>query len=158
MDPDTLRVLLAADDPVQCEAPPGFDWEVEIEKVRELAPVLEHVTGRKFEVDDQVQDASFFAELGTYEDFPDAHGGKLRLAVLAVSFSSFGKLFTVWSAKGDEGRHISPPPPEVTHRVIDAVRQRGYTYVDAASLDADYSGSNPAMKGKSWWIRFFDYL
>lgn len=65
MDPDTLRVLLAADDPVECEAPPGFDWEREIGKVRELVPVLEQITGRKFEADDQVQDASFFAELGT---------------------------------------------------------------------------------------------
>lgn len=96
--------------------------------------------------------------MGPSEDFPNAHGGKLRLAVLVVCFSSFGRLFTTWSVEEAEGKRIALLPPEVTRKVVDAVRQRGYTYVDTASLDADYSGSNPRLKGATWRIRFFDYL
>ncbi len=42
--------------------------------------------------------------------------------------------------------------------VIEAVAVRGYTYVDAASLQTEYAGVNVQLHGKSWWIRFFDYL
>ena len=132
----------------------GFDWRGELEKVRELVPVLEEITGRRFEIDENVQDASFFTDLTIDEELSGAQGGRLVLTVLGVRFSAFGKLFTTWSAE----EASTPLPPEVTSKVIDAVHQRGYVYVEATALDADYTGANPHMRGTSWWSRFFNYL
>ena len=159
MDEDTLRVLLGADDVDRCESPRGFRWETEMAKVRALGPVLERIAGRKFEVDENVQDASFFTDLGTYDTRARPQGGTLRFAVLTVRFSSFGRLFTVWSVDDDAEAVRGPKlPPEIVRAVIDAVGQQGYVYVDAEALHADYTGANPHLQGGSWWIRFFDYL
>jgi len=41
--------------------------------------------------------------------------------------------------------------------VIDAVRERGYLYVESAMLNSAYSGADERFRGGTWWIRFFDY-
>ena len=51
-----------------------------------------------------------------------------------------------------------PLSAELTSNVIDVVRQRGYIYVEAASLDVSFTGINQQRTGVSWWIRCFDYL
>lgn len=157
MDPETLRILMAADDADEAGAPAAFDWREEMSKVREMIPVLERITGRSFEVDESVQNASFFTDLGTYDDFRLPAGGTLRLAVLAVRFSSFGKLFTTWSVEQAEGKRASTLSQGVVRKAIEAVQKRCYVHVDAETLrNEPYSGVHPRFRGHSWWIRFFD--
>ena len=45
MDPATLQLLKSADDPVHCEARPGFDWDAKVARVRALKSEIEGITG-----------------------------------------------------------------------------------------------------------------
>ena len=105
---------------------------------------MESIAGRQFEIDENVQDASFFTDLGTYEDEPQ----------LALRFSAFGDLFTTWSVCS----HESKLDPQIVEQVITVARRGGFNYVAADDLDAEYTGDNPHFAGTSWWIRYFDYV
>jgi hypothetical protein len=155
MDIPTLRLLeqIDARRSVHPEYPDDFDWTHEIAQVRALAPVIEQIIGRPCTVDDHVQDASFLADIAAYEPASVRVGGSnVIVAALAVRFSNFGRLFTTWSST-----QTSPDPAVVTE-VINAVRERGYIYVDGAMLEVPYTGIDPRYKSGTWWIRFFDYL
>jgi hypothetical protein len=156
MDADTLRLLEAADDPGACESPEGFDWAAEMAKVRALQPILEHVAGRKLSLDTNVQDASFFTSLDTYDPVRTPGGTLLNVTWLGIRFSSFGRLFSIRSVADASGQ-IAPVPDAIMRNVIDTVIRAGYVYVAADALDAPYTGKNPHIRG-TWWIRFFDYL
>jgi len=154
MDRALLETLQAADDPRHCEWPADFDLKQELAKVRELVPVVERLTGRRFKVDENVQDASFFTDLATYEDVGEVATGRMvRIIVLGVRFSAFGRLFTMLADNAS-----SAISPSVMEAVVAAVRERGYTYVDQTALHETYTGPNPYLQGVTWWIRFFDYL
>jgi len=141
---------MAADDPAACEQPIGFDRDVAMEELRSLHPELAAILGEPLELDEQVQDASFFAELAFC--IPGSQPRALD-TVLAVRFSAFGRLFTIWS-------HCPTQPIEAEQlaQIINTVESRGFRYVDTASLDEPYHGRNPLFGGSTWWYRFFDYL
>jgi hypothetical protein len=65
MDIPTLRLLeqIDARPSVYPEYPDDLDWTHEIAQVRALAPIIEQIIGRACKVDDQVQDASFLADI-----------------------------------------------------------------------------------------------
>ena len=48
--------------------------------------------------------------------------------------------------------------PGVVTKVIEAVRGRGYIYIDSTMLNVPYTGVDQRYKGGTWWVRFFDYL
>jgi hypothetical protein len=126
-----------------------------MDRVKALRPLLHEITGRHFELNENVQDASFLTDLAIYSNERTPQGGLIRKAIVAVRFSAFGRLFTVWSVCREDQRL----DPEITTRIIRCVEERGYTYVDVDSLDEPYSGPNPHLEeGISWWNRFFDYL
>jgi hypothetical protein len=154
MDLDTLRLLRRtdADNLDRVEHPESYDWSGAMAQVRELIPIVEHLTGRTFAVDEQVQDASYLTDLATYDVVKRPGKHTELVAVLAIRFSNFGRMFTVW------WNTSTPLPAETVSRVIDVVRERGYLYVDSAALDASYSGGNPRWKGVSWYTRFFSYV
>jgi hypothetical protein len=154
MDLDTLRRLRAVDaaNPGCLEYPDGFNWPDELAQVRALAPIVERITGRTFQVDTQVQDASFLTDLATYDVVQRPGRHTELIAVLAVRFSTFGRLFTIWWSTA------TPLDPVVVTQVIDAVGERGYVYIDNDALGAAYTGIEPRLEGTSWRIRFFDYL
>ena len=144
-----LELLQASDDSTNFEAPPGFDWGGAILEVRGLQLKLELILQRKLELDDQVQDASFFADL-SYSQRVASDSIDL---VFCFRFSSFGRLFTVYDTCSEELRFPEP----IIHRVIEIVEQEGHHYVDSETLDKPYSGTNLYFVGKSWWYRFFDH-
>ena len=153
MDIPTLHLLeqIDAQSSVHAEYPDDFDWTREIARVRALAPVIEQIIGRACKVDDQVQDASFLADIAAYEP-ASLEGRNVYVAALAVRFSNFGNLFTTWSSAP------TPLDPVVATKVINAVCERGFGYIDGAMLDVPYTGIDQRYTGGTWWVRFFDYL
>ncbi len=66
MDQAIHEVLEAADDSINTEHPPGFEWDALSARVDLLRPELERIADRPFDLDDEVQDASFFGDLAIY--------------------------------------------------------------------------------------------
>jgi hypothetical protein len=153
MDIPTLRLLKQVDaqSSVHPEYPDDFEWAREIAKVRALAPVIEQIIDRVCKVDDQVQDASFLADIAAYEP-ASAEARSVYVVALAVRFSNFGRLFAIWSSAP------TSLDPGVVTKVIEAVRGRGYIYIDSTMLNVPYTGVDQRYKGGTWWVRFFDYL
>ena len=148
MSDSELFILLAADDPVECESPAGFDWRVATEKVRGIQPLVERVAGRAFTFDDGYQDASYFAELAIRKP-----AERVIETVFALSFSCFGNLFTDWANCASERL-----PERVVSDVVSAVKAAGFNYVSRATLELPYSGANPHFAGMPWSARFFDWV
>ena len=150
MNPETLQLLLSADDtdPDAFYNPAGFDWKKEMDRVRSLKPELEGILGRSLELDDQVQDASYFAQLAAI--VPEQSPGPIETAI-SVIFSAFGNLFTVWS------NIPGLVPASTVQSVIVAVQRHDFRYVDGESLSETYSGENPFFQRNNWCYRFFDY-
>ena len=148
MTPSELSILRDADDPIACEYPAGFDWCRAIEEVRSLKPEIERIAGRAFELDDQVQDASFFAELAVHKP-----SERVIETVFSVSFSSFGRLFTDWANCASERLM-----PQTASAIVARLKDAGFVHVSEAALALPYSGGNPVFAGQTWGHRFFDYL
>ena len=90
MDPHVLGLLEAADDATHCEHPEGFEWGREMAAVKELIQSLEAMTGRRWSVDENVQDASFLTDLSALDEQALPDGGVLSNTILGVRFSAFG--------------------------------------------------------------------
>ena len=150
MEPAVRELLDAADHPTHVEFDPDADWAAVHERVVALRPELERIAGHPFVLDDQAQDATFFADLSVHRPGPQPNWID---TVFAVRFSHFGSLFTAWNHCQTERL-----PDEVVAELIAAVSRAGFRYVPASALDAPYTGRNPAFRGSSWWIRFFDYV
>jgi hypothetical protein len=150
MEPTVRELLDSADDPVHAEGDPGLDWLSIHARVTALQPELERLAGRPFVLDDQVQDASFFADLAIRRPGPQPNWID---TVFAVRFSNFGRMFTTWSHCQAEQL-----PPALVAQLIATVLQAGFRYVPASALDEPYTGRHPGFAGSSWWIRFFDYV
>lgn len=156
---ETRSLLLAADCPRGQERPETYPFDPDaawrdIEAARER---LEAVIGETLEVDRQVQDASFLADL--YVLSPAARVNEWTMALyfdLCVRFSAFGRLFTVFTHAG----RLNDARFDLA-RIVETVRERGFHYVPAGELREPYDGANEALRGDpgiSWWTRYFDYL
>ena len=152
----TLKDLLVADDPLQCEAPRDFDRDATLPRIRALQPALERLTGLAFQLDDRVQDASFFADLSAVDpverELPT--GGRAIETFIGVRFSAFDDLFTIWNASS-----VRPLTDEERSRVAELVSSAGFLYAPPELLELPYTGNNlPLHHLRDWWLRFFDYL
>ena len=146
-----LELLLAADDPIECEQPAGFDWQLAVASVRDLKPRLEAVAERSFMLCDSVQDASYFASL---DIFKETREGAMRvmLTVFGLTFSAFGKLFSSWEGCPDERLD-----DDIIVQLIDLTAAAGFVYISPETLRLPYTGPNPAFVGRDWAARYFDY-
>lgn len=149
MRPETMRILREADDPVDVEGESREGGEEAWRNVRALVPALEAILGKRLELDENVQDASFMTDIALREETAP----RVWDALVAVRFSNFGRLYTVWTSY--PSWRIAP---ETVERIIGAVRAAGFVYVEAEELQEPYTGRNPALEGSTWWIRFFDYV
>jgi hypothetical protein len=96
VDHAVRETLEAADTPRGLERPRGFNRKRAIARVAQLKPELERIAGATFELDDRVEDATFFADLGIYRPFEKVVLGfiapqRFMLSVVTVRFSSFGR-------------------------------------------------------------------
>jgi hypothetical protein len=159
MDARIHDLLLQHDSATDVEYPPGFDWKASMAAVKALKPDAERILGQPLKLDDQVQDASFFAELFVFEDGAVGSNGVTTMVIkIAIRFSTFGKMATVHtnSAASDLGKYP-------VARLAELLEQHGFHYVPVDSLGERYDGK---LKGldlsvggePTWWYRFFDYM
>jgi hypothetical protein len=145
-----LAILHAADHPTATEFPPGFDWAAGVGRVRALKPACDRVAGRIFDLDDNVQDASFFADIALHAP------SQLRNVidtVFGLRFSCYGNLFTQLGPTGPER-----VPEVVAKQVIHLAVAEGFVFVPAQILEEPYTGENKIFLSENWWYRFFEYL
>jgi hypothetical protein len=152
----TLDDLLVADDPIECEAPAGFDRLATLARIRPLLPELEHLTGLPFKIDEQIQDASFFAELSATDptERPLPSGSRCIETFIGVRFSAFANLFTIWTCSS-----VRPLTDDERVQIAELISSAGFLYVPAELLESPYTGNNWHLQHlRNWWLRFFDYL
>src|SRR5262249_59767760 len=131
-----------------------FDWNASMQTVREVQPRLEEILGHPLKLDDQVQDASFFAELFWLEDGAvRPNGVVVHCFKIAVRFSSFGRMVTIHtnSATSD----LSQYPVK---QLVAVLNQHGFQYIDPEALNELYDGRlQTKCAALTCWIRYFDY-
>jgi hypothetical protein len=147
VDDKLLRTLQSADDSEHSEHPPDFDWHTSRDRIHALRPVLERIAGRSLVIDDQVQDATYFAALSITE--PVDGRPNHRHETFALYFSSFGSLVGIWN----EGVLSQATLDEM----IRAMENHGLVVVDAAQLQDPYTGRQKGFAGRRWIDRFFNY-
>lgn len=132
------------------ESPTDANWDQSIGEIRGLKIEIERVLGVSTRLDDQVQDASFFADLGLLKQQPSANGSLALSYEICLRFSWFSKLFTIF---GDRWTEYD------VSGVLELLQENGFVYVPSGEIDEPYDGINdPFENGITWWIRYFDYL
>ena len=144
----TLEDLLDADDPLECEAPHDFDRDATLLRIRDLQPALERLTGLPFQIDEQVQDASYFAELFARDPIerPLPSGGCYIETFIGVRFSAFRDLFTIWTCSS-----VRPISDDERARIAKLVSSAGFLYVPSDILDLPYTGNNVHLRHLRDW-------
>ncbi len=155
MGPSCLQRLRSADHPTYWECPRTFPRKKEIRRIRELQPLLEAIVGARMELDENVEDASYFAEL-SWQTPPGpvpGVGARVILTYVAVRFSALGRLATVWGCVPER-----PVERALEQKLATLLEAHGYLFVPRAFLEEPYDGVNRfAPQIRDWWCRFFDY-
>ncbi|MFO0796667.1 MAG: hypothetical protein U0804_04265 [Gemmataceae bacterium] len=141
---DYASLLAQHDHPTHWEYPPGFDYAAATARFGRFMADLSAALGQPVpsETGSYIQDASFHSQASL--PLPDGRQATIR-------FSNFGDMVTV------DNNDLVPEP--VMAVVLELFIRHGYTYIPAAVLDADYTGSNPGVTGiQTWWIRYFDWV
>jgi hypothetical protein len=155
MDARIREILMRNDSATAVEYPPGFDWQEAMAAVKALKPKAEELLGQPLKLDDQVQDASFFAELFVFEEGAVGPNGATTMVFkIAIRFSTFGKMATVHTNSAASDLRKYP-----VDRLARLLEQHGFQYIDAPSLGEPYDGKlNGLGADATWWFRFFDYM
>lgn len=159
MDALIHEILLQHDSATDVEYPPGFNWQASMAAVKAFKPEAERILDQPLKLDDQVQDASFFAELFVFEEGAVRPNGATAMVFkIAIRFSTFGKMATIHtnSAASDLRRYP-------VARLAELLKQAGFQYIPAESLAERYDGKlkglDQSVGGEAtWWYRFFDYM
>jgi hypothetical protein len=136
------------------EGPKEFDYQGEMERVELVKPEIERIVGHELWHNKSVQDASFFTELAWLDDkyYTPGKGG-LLVANIAIRFSAFGRMATVYSANRDEKDLLRFAPA-----LVDVLERHGFHFAPEAELSGPYPGKEEWTSGWTWFTRFFDYL
>ncbi|WP_291574549.1 hypothetical protein [Clostridium sp. UBA4548] len=129
-----------------------------MERVKYLKGEIEKVIAHELDIDECVQDASFFTELTILEESQREQKNKGNsyaiINDLSIRFSSFGNMVTIYGNTKSNLDNIYP-----MKNIINILEQNGFIYINAESLDKIYDGVNKYISKKdTWWIRYFDYL
>ncbi len=145
--------LEAHDSQTDWEMPADFDYRNALEEVRGLGTELSRICGHTLTLDDQVQDASFFAEWVAYEDAPRssiaAPSGAIH-TFISIRFSSFGRMYSIWGCSD-----LSPITAACREQIIDHLHPRGFVFVPDGILDRPYHSPDFCS---DWQTRFFSHL
>jgi len=138
---------------------PGDDWSKfhSEEFDRDICLIQVEIRNElqiSFEKDGNVQDASFFDELRILNPSSNRSNGVVALVPdIAIRFSNFGRLFTIYSLTDSLKRYP-------VDKLKELIGKHGWKFIDPADLDKPYDGKNDVLKGEkiTWWVRYFDYL
>jgi hypothetical protein len=127
--------------------------------VKALKPQAERILGQPLKLDNQVQDASFFAELFVFEDGAvGANGATVMVFKIGIRFSTFGKMATIHtnSAASDLSKYPLA-------RLAELIEKQGFQYIPVEALNEPYDGKLKRLDQSlgaeaTWWYRFFDYM
>jgi len=159
MDARIHDILLRNDSATDVEYPPGFDWRVSMAAVEALKPHAERILGQPLKLDDQVQDASFFAELFVFEEGAvGPNGATVMVFKIAIRFSTFGKMATIHTNLAASDLDKYP-----VARLADLLEKHGFQFIPVEALSDQYDGKlkglgQSAGAEATWWYRFFDYM
>jgi hypothetical protein len=148
VDAATLSKLQAADDPQHYDYPREFNHQESLNRVCAVKPLLEDIAGCLMSLDDQVQDASYFADLCLTEP-REGNGIEHMRVTFCVRFSCFGSLVTIYNE--------NVLPDEKVGQLRSVLEARGFAFADAAVLNEPYTGSHAGFQGCTWMDRFFSY-
>jgi hypothetical protein len=157
------KILLAADDDIHCEWPPEFDRDRELDRVRAIQPMIEKTLGCNLDLDDSIQDASYFASLALWKyvppdpnlyTAPGIERAGTNYAVIDISFSCFGNLVTIGSSVDPKDKF----PDETIIYVANVLNENGFVFISEEDLFEKYSGNNPYFSESTWGERYFSYL
>jgi len=152
MSTATLDYLIEHDTPPPWDWPEEFNHKSELDRVRALGPQLRAITGQNLRLDDKVHDATFFAEWAALEpsarEWPGV-SGPVHLCRIAIRFSAFGKLYSVWGNCPDQ-----PVCDAIIADIDQFLSPLGYVRVpeDLLFQPIPTEGAN-----KTWQSRFFAY-
>jgi hypothetical protein len=145
MDDAVRARLREADDAEHWDRPPGFSMEAEIRRVRAVKPKLEKIIGSVLELDEHSERAAHYAQLTQ-----KVHEGEVFLTRLAISFSCFSQLVTVWG---------NSPDATLVRAVVKLLEIDGFRYVPMEALNEAYDGRNRQKPSiRTWYARFFDFV
>ncbi len=163
MENSVREILLSVDDEVECEWPVSFKRKEALKGVLTIQPQIETTLNCKLELDDTIQDASYFASLALWKHIPadpnlytapNVKRGGMNYAIIYISFSSFGNLVTI----GSSADEIDQFPNEIIDKVVKSLNQNGYIYISKSDLLEKYCGGNPNFEGATWGERYFSVL
>ncbi len=157
------KILLSVDDEIECEWPVSFKREEALKGVLAIQPKIEIALNCKLELDDTIQDASYFASLALWKHVPadpnlytapNVKRGGMNYAIIYISFSSFGNLVIIGSSVENEDRF----PNTIIDSVIQLLKENGYVYISEKDLHEKHCGKNPNFPGSTWGERYFSHL
>jgi hypothetical protein len=160
LNPEIRELLLSVDDPNEWEFPKVFNYYEAIGKVKQVKPLIENVINQTLQIDESVQDASFFTELFILDEsqrkFRDAGLSHMHYVDFAIRFSAFGSLVSIYCSRNNSD-YLDKYPIE---KVLKILKESGYVFVESSHLQEPYDGLHKSLRnsGSSWWIRYFDYL
>ncbi len=149
-------LLLSFDEKDNWEFPADFEWEKLSQLLKEFIKYCESILDLKVKLDDEIQDASFFAriEFPVDKNYNREKDSKSTLNHIYFKFSNFGKLFTLGHNPDAENQYYK----EIL-KCKEYLKEKGFIYIENIELDAPYDGVNePYEEGLTWRIRYFDYL
>ncbi len=154
MNSRTRSILSQADDDQNWEMPRRFPWKAELARIRGITAQVEALVGLPLELDDNVQDASHFAELTNVTEPSHVPGlGLTSYINLGIRFSAFGRLVAIHHTVED-----SPLCATTLKELVEYLEAQGYVHISTEDLDQPYDGSNAFSEQIStWWDRYFDY-
>jgi len=138
-----IELLLKFDDEINDESPKDFDHRLSTERVLKIQSILKDDLNLEFEFEgnEEIQDASFFAEL---KSLP----GNSMISRVSITFSCFGDLVNISGEYCDTCLY---------EQIDNILTKNGYVIIPKKLLDTEYNGKSPYIKG-TWADRYFNYL
>lgn len=138
-----MTMFRSLDSAEYLEHPKDFSSQQLKKQIISFKEDLEKRIGKKLELDDSAQDASFFADLILEEK--EVNGAICRFT---VRFSNFG-LMACLPLEGYEREQ----------EVVSAIKESNFLFVPGEYLDKDYDGVfGDKETVNCWGVRFFDYF
>ena len=149
--------LLSVDEKDNWEFPQNSKYDVTFVEVESLKVELESIVGKKLDIDNNLQDASFMTDVGILDEkhYDRKTGTGAIIHLFAIRFSNFGRMFTVHGSE-----FLSHKVEYNLEKAIIFLERKNFKYIPAEELDVPYDGINKhhGYDGLTWWVRYFDYI